>query len=128
VILDTHAFLWFALSPDRVPQPLLASLRDPSVPVFLSALVCWELAIKHRSGKLRAVDDLDPFIEAQRQALVLTDLPVRREHALRTQGLPSLHGDPFDRLLVAQALVEGLPLVTNDRMIRRYSVPIVWDG
>lgn len=84
------------------------------------------MAIKTRLGKLEVEQELADFIAQQTRDLVLTDLPVTAEHALRTRLLPLHHSDPFDRLLIAQALVEGVPVVTNDPQFAQYGVQVIW--
>jgi PIN domain nuclease of toxin-antitoxin system len=110
--------IWFA--EDRVdPDALRAIKRATSV--FVSAATVWEMEIKRASGKLRAPDDVAALVDYSS----FERLPITFEHALEAGRLPLLHGDPFDRMLVAQARLEGLTLATSDESIARYGVPLL---
>jgi PIN domain nuclease of toxin-antitoxin system len=126
LLLDTHAFLWWIGGDHRLPQGARAAISSPGSEVFFSAASGWELAIKTRLGRLRVEGTLDAFLSTELQANAFGVLPITLPHAVRVASLPALHSDPFDRMLVAQALVEGLHLVTGDRQIARYDVGRVW--
>ncbi len=98
------------------------AITDSSNPVMASAASVWELSIKHALGRLELPDDLADAI----QATHLTPLPITGEHAVVAAGLPPIHRDPFDRILVAQAKIERLTIVTIDDRIGRYDVPVLW--
>lgn len=124
LLLDTHALLWALAAPSRLPPRIAKALRDPSNTVFVSAASAWEIAIKASLGKLSA--DVDEIVHAVVD-VGFDELSVTLAHARRVRDLPSHHRDPFDRMLVAQALEEGLALVTHDGVLRAYRVPIEWE-
>ena len=119
LLLDTHAFLWWDSSDDRLPGVLHSAVAAPANEVFVSAVTVWEIAIKRASGKLIFGRALGKAIEGHG----FRALPITVEHAEWAGTLPQVHRDPFDRLLVAQAQLEGLVLVTVDEQILRYQVP-----
>jgi PIN domain nuclease of toxin-antitoxin system len=119
LLLDTHAFLWWDSSDVLLPAPLRTAIASPRNQVFVSAATVWEIAIKRASGKLIFGQAVGIAIEEYG----FLPLPITIEHAEWAGGLPQLHRDPFDRLLVAQAHLEGLILVTVDEQILRYQVP-----
>ena len=123
LLLDTHVLLWALMAPRRLPQRLHATLADPETDVMFSAINIWEIAIKRARGRPAFAfgpgDVLDAALDAG-----FTELPVKAVHAARAGELPPLHADPFDRLLVAQALCEPARLVTADTAIRHYPAPI----
>lgn len=101
-------------------------LADTDNDLYLSAVTCWEVAIKVRLGKLHIREELGAFVDRQVAAFGLMHLEITHHHAIATRELPLVHGDPFDRLLIAQAQVEGLTLVTNDSKIARYGTNVLW--
>lgn len=119
-MLDTHVLLWaLADAPIRAEaRRLIESTRST---VVVSAASAWEIGIKKALGKLTAPDDLEGELDAAR----FVPLPVTVAHGLAVASLPLLHGDPFDRLLVAQARAEGLTLVTRDERLAEYGVPLL---
>ncbi len=126
LLLDTHAFLWAARDPARLSGRARDAITDSNNERVLSAAVAWEIAIKIRLGRILAPSGLESFINDQIAALQLTHLPISSAHAVATADLPSLHKDPFDRILVSQAIVEGLTIVTADRAVAAYSVMTLW--
>lgn len=124
LLLDTHVLLWAASDPDRLGaiQPVLV---DPSTTVLVSAVVIWELAIKRALGRIELPSDAGTFVRAQRRRLELTALAIREDHAAAVEHLPPQHGDPFDRLLIAQARAEGAVLATDDDDIAGYEVELI---
>lgn len=125
IVLDTHALIWALASPRRLPAAVVRLVRDPATDVYVSAVSTWEVAIKAALGKIDV--DLTALVQASRDA-DFEELPITVAHTARLLALPGHHRDPFDRLLVAQALEERLAIVTHDRGIRAYAVPVVWDG
>jgi PIN domain nuclease of toxin-antitoxin system len=121
VLLDTHVVLWSLFEPERLARDAVHVLSSPDTERVVSVATLWEIAIKRAAGRLVAPDDLPDFLSGTRHEF----LPVLADHAWRVAALPMAHGDPFDRLLVAQAQVEGLPLVTHDRQLDRYDVRII---
>jgi PIN domain nuclease of toxin-antitoxin system len=123
LLLDTHLLLWAAGSPARLPPAARQLLDDPqNVPVFSSASL-WEVAIKRGLG--RSDFRVDPRV--LRRGLLdngYDELPITSEHAAALDGLPPIHKDPFDRMLIVQAMVEGITLLTADPLIAQYPAPI----
>ena len=122
-LLDTHILLWKAILPIRLTIELRQVLDDPGNEFLFSTASIWEIAIKQSLG--RADFDADPS-ELRRGLLEdgYAELPVLGEHAVAVQGRPRIHKDPFDRMLVAQAIVEGVELLTVDAQLARYPGPI----
>lgn len=121
LLLDTHVLLWALADDPSLSTAARAAIVDGRNRVVASAVSAWEITIKRSLGKLRAPADLAEAVAAHR----FTPLAVSLEHALAVGALPDLHRDPFDRLLVAQAGVEGLTIVTRDRAIARYDVDVL---
>jgi PIN domain nuclease of toxin-antitoxin system len=120
-LLDSHALLWFVVgNRSRISHRLQQRLESGAT---VSTASLWEIAIKVAIGKLNAPDDLPERIPA----LGFRMLPVTADHAWRVRELPLHHGDPFDRLLIAQAQIERLPVVTADPAFGDYDVPVVWE-
>jgi PIN domain nuclease of toxin-antitoxin system len=122
LLLDTHAALWWLSDDDRIGDRVGRQLTDETNQVLLSAVVVWEVAIKRSLGKLDAPDDLVSIL----LGAGAHPLPVTLDHATRVETLPWHHRDPFDRLLVAQALTEDAAIVSRDEPLSDYGVTIVW--
>lgn len=120
VLLDTHVLLW-ALDASPLSAEAQRVVESTSSTVCVSAASAWEIGIKRALGKLRSPDDLEEQLRLAR----FVPLPVTVTHGLAVRDLPRLHGDPFDRLLVAQARLEGLTLVTRDARLAEYGVPVL---
>lgn len=118
VLIDTHVFLWWDQQLRRLSRPLRAAIEDEVNEIVVSAATVWEIAIKRAIGKLR----FDRPIVPAMLALGFEILPVAGTHAEHAGSLPPYHNDPFDRLLIAQASVEGMVLGTQDRLMRPYGV------
>jgi PIN domain nuclease of toxin-antitoxin system len=116
LLVDTHVFLWWCADDRRLSAALRAALRDGANEVYLSAASVWEMKIKEALGRLRTPEP----VSAAALRLGFEPLPIQFGHAEATSQLPPLHRDPFDRMLVAQARVESLTLVTRDPAIRSY--------
>ena len=126
-LLDTHAFLWWILDSPRLSAEARRIVGNGSNEPILSAASSWEMAIKHRLGRLEIPgQDLGGFLADQIRRQGLTTLSVEHAHAWRVAELPVLHRDPFDRILIAQAQTEGLPILTVDAQIARYDVETLW--
>ena len=125
LLLDTHAFLWFVTGDRRLSRASRAALEHEDARLLLSAATVWEMAIKSSLGRLSLPGPLQDYL-AEKAAEGFDLLPVDWLHAAAVERLPFHHRDPFDRLLVAQALVEGLPIVTRDRVFRKYGAQVVW--
>jgi PIN domain nuclease of toxin-antitoxin system len=126
LLLDTHCWLWMRAEPERLSEPTRQLLQDPESELFLSAANAWEIAIKFAAGKLRLPEPPAAFIAQRMAEDRVAALPILHAHALRAGELPPHHHDPFDRLLIAQAQIEGLMLLTADRELARYDVQVHW--
>lgn len=125
LLLDTHAFLFAISEPERLSARTRKLLLDPAVERWVSVVSLWEIAIKVQIGKLTLPLEPD-YYTRHLQAMQAKVLPVTAGHSLALMGLPLLHRDPFDRLLIAQASIEALTLVSRDRIFERYGAEIVW--
>ena len=125
LLLDTHAWLWLQVSPERFGEATLAQLADTSNELLLSAASCWEMAIKYALGKLALPAPPSEYVPSRMERTGTTALPVLPIHALRVSELPRHHRDPFDRLLIAQAQHERVALVTADDVFRAYDVELL---
>ncbi len=126
LLLDTQAFLWAIAEPERLSARARRAIEDGTNEVFVSAATAWELAIKTHLGRLRLAENIEGFVPEQMAKNSFQPLPVQIRHALKVGTLRDVHRDPFDRLLVAQASIEDLLLVTADRRLRDYAVKVVW--
>jgi PIN domain nuclease of toxin-antitoxin system len=124
-LLDTHVWLWLQTQPERVSGDVRDRLGDGATQLLLSAASSWEIAIKHALGKLPLPEPPKTYVPSRMRHDSVDGLPVTHAHALHVATLPRHHGDPFDRLLVAQSQLEDVPLVTADPNITRYDVAIV---
>jgi PIN domain nuclease of toxin-antitoxin system len=120
LLLDSNIVVWLNQQLDRIPPAILQRIEN-APRVFLSAVTAWELSIKESSGGLTLARPLSALIHTH----AMTELPVTIQHGEAVGDLPFHHRDPFDRLLVAQAKVEGLIFVTADRLLLKYGVPII---
>lgn len=127
-LLDTGVWLWFLREPERVSREARDVMEDFSQKIFLSAASAWEIAIKAASGKLTLPEPPALFVPRRMAEQGLRELPVSQVHALAVFALPPHHRDPFDRLLIAQASLEGMILITADRMFERYIAQLLWAG
>ena len=123
LLLDTHLLLWAAGEPERLPVPARALLNAPENELFFSAASLWEVAIKCGLGR----DDFRVNARLLRRGLLdngYGELPILSEHAVAIDSLPPIHKDPFDRILIAQATVEGITLLTVDPLVAEYTGPV----
>ena len=125
-LLDTHVFLWWLLDDQRLSPQARTIMRDGRHEMLWSAASSWELAIKISRGLLRLPGPLGSYLPVKLREQGITLLPVEHVHTFAVVELPHYHRDPFDRLLVAQARVEEVPLMSADPQIRRYDVEILW--
>jgi PIN domain nuclease of toxin-antitoxin system len=126
VLVDTHVFLWALLEPERLSRTAQRLLEDPQTGIVLSTASAWEISTKHRLGKLnQAVYLIENFDHAV-NSLQVEELPIARAHALKAGAWLVDHRDPFDRILAAQAALEGLPLITTDPAFKEFSIEIIW--
>lgn len=120
-LLDTHVLLWALVDDFRLPEHIKVVLRNPEHQIWVSAASFWEIFIKKNLGKLEVQDDLEEFV----QASGFKQLDISFQHARLAGLLPRHHGDPFDRMLIAQASLENLKLITGDARFKSYEVPMV---
>jgi len=128
ILLDTHAWLWMLTTPERLGTGATALVEDQTHDLKLSAASSWEIAIKYRLGKLPLPSPPARYIPERMQIFGVEPLPITHTHALAVAELPLHHTDPFDRLLIAQAQLDGLTILTLDRMFAKYEVPLRWAG
>lgn len=129
LLLDTCTFLWLIAMRAELPDKVQEAIADPDNACFLSAASLWETLIKHRAGRLEIDNRSAPterFLIEQREAHGIDPLPVDEAAVAQLPKLPDLHRDPFDRMLVCQAIARGLTVVTPDEAIRRYPVLTLW--
>ena len=126
ILIDTHCLLWALARPEALNIDAAALLSNVETEVIVSAASIWEIAIKSALGKLRVSltngDSLFDIIDRQ----PLTALPILHSHARQVASLPLHHGDPFDRLLIAQAQIESVPIMTADDQFLRYEIEVIW--
>ncbi|BAJ83218.1 MULTISPECIES: type II toxin-antitoxin system VapC family toxin [Acidiphilium] len=123
LLLDTHLLLWAAENAPRMPEAARELIADPGNELYFSAASLWEIAIKQGLGR----PDFEVDARVLRRGLIdngYLELPILSEHAVAIEGLPAIHKDPFDRLLIVQAMVEGITLLTNDAVVARYPGPV----
>jgi PIN domain nuclease of toxin-antitoxin system len=125
LLLDTHALLWFQAGDRRLSQTARRAIESADAELVLSAASVWEMAIKASLGRLRLPGSVDAYL-TEKIGQGYRMLGVSWSHAARVEILPWHHRDPFDRILVAQALAERCPVVTRDRVFRKYGVTVLW--
>ena len=124
--MDTCAFLWIASASPRLRKTAAAVFLDRNNEHYLSAASAWEIGIKHAIGRLPLPQRPGLFVPAIREASGIASLEIDEESALHAGRLPGLHADPFDRMLVAQAIVHGMTILTPDPEIEQYAVRVLW--
>jgi PIN domain nuclease of toxin-antitoxin system len=126
LLLDTHAFIWWASESERLSERVRILLADGQNALYFSVASAWEIQIKVQIGKLNTDEPLSLTISKQQKRNNLRLIAVTLEHALAIEQLPMHHKDPFDRLLIAQARVENLTLVTHDSILTQYPIKTIW--
>jgi PIN domain nuclease of toxin-antitoxin system len=126
VLVDTHTILWAGLSPDRIGKRARAILAQKSNEVFVSAASAWEIATKVRLGKLPGAEQLEREFIGSVQDAGYTLLSITPAHALRAGRLPGDHGDPFDRMIAAQALALDIPILSADTKLDPFGISRIW--
>ncbi len=128
LLLDTCALIWLTTAPRKLASGMLALYENPDNEVFLSVASTWEIAIKHRSGKLRLPNNMPPadFIPEARRRHGIDVLPIREEDSFVLAKLPPIHHDPFDRILICQAITNQMIILTPDPLIAQYPVLTRW--
>lgn len=126
LLLDTATFLWCIEGGGHLSAPARDALDDPENDLYLSAVSAWEITVKHALGKLALPEPPERYVPAQRAVRGVEPLPLDEDAALQLARLPSLHRDPFDRMLICQAIFGGMTLVSPDPEIARYPVRVLW--
>ena len=126
VLLDTCTFLWLVTDRRELSKRAREVFRSPENRLFLSAASAWEIALKNAAGRLWLADPPGTFVPRERERHAIDVLPIDEADALGAGSLPGWHRDPFDRLLVCQALARGMPILTPDPLISRYPVKTIW--
>jgi PIN domain nuclease of toxin-antitoxin system len=126
LLLDTHVFVWWDISPKKIPSHVRAALADANNSLVLSVASVWEMQIKIQLGKLHLTRPLPDVVLAQQQSNSVKLMPITIDHVWALDPLPWHHKDPFDRLLVAQANAENAVLVSEDSAFSKYGVNILW--
>lgn len=124
-LLDTHVWLWLLAEPERLEARLRERLADPATDLVLSAASSWEIAIKYERGRLALPESPTTYVPSRMRRSGVSGLPVEHAHAVQVASLGDHHRDPFDRMLIAQAQVEGVPIVTVDPIFEAYDVEVV---
>jgi PIN domain nuclease of toxin-antitoxin system len=126
LLLDTHALLWWLLGDEMLSLSAREAIADPANEVFVSAASAWEIATKHRIGKLPIAAGIAANVERAVASQGFTELPVTIRDGQLAGGLPAIHKDPFDRMLIAQAVLDDLVLVSNEALFNAYGVARLW--
>ena len=124
LLLDTHIFLWYISGDSRLPNDIQQGIRNPNNEVYLSVVSLWEVIIKHQLGKLPLPEPPEHYLPIQRERHQIANLSLDEASVSQLAGLPLIHRDPFDRMLICQALEHNLTIVTVDDLIQAYSVSL----
>lgn len=125
LLLDTHTFVWWRDNPDKLSAEAFEAISSPDNEIFISTVVVWEIQIKLAINKIKLKWSLESTIEVEQNANGFRILPVKLEHALHIGKLPLIHKDPFDRMLIAQAMVEDMTLISADKVFADYDVKLL---
>ena len=126
VLVDTHTFLWDLLSDHRSSRLAKQILKSDEYELYFSLVSLWEFAIKIKTGKLNALGSSVAYLRDEMENYSMQLLPIRYQHILALESLPVHHSDPFDRLLIAQAITESIPILTHDAAFAAYPVKVLW--
>lgn len=126
VLLDTHTFLWWITDDNRLSSSAREIITSGDNELFLSAAAGWEIAIKAQLGRIKLPKEPHSFIAEQLRLNSIQSIPIHMSHALHIYSLPNHHRDPFDRMIVAQAQLEDLAILTMDSQIARYEIKVIW--
>jgi PIN domain nuclease of toxin-antitoxin system len=122
LLIDTHVLIWWREDSPRVSARVRQEITDPTNEICVSVVSLWEIVLKRSSGRLQFPDDLEQVVREESFTLV----PIDYRHLRTAEGLAWFHRDPFDRMMIAQALAEGIPIATADRHFAAYGVQVVW--
>lgn len=126
ILLDTHIFLWFISGDTQLSTDVRDAVRAPGNEVYLSAVSLWEAIVKYQLGKLPLPEHPATYLPKQRERHQIASLALDESSVIQLAKLPPLHRDPFDRMLICQALQNGLVIATVDAAVRAYSVKVMW--
>ena len=126
LLLDTCTFLWIITGDAHLSKRARSLVVDPGNEVYLSVVSAWEIVVKHALGRLPLPTDPETLVPRERERHQIETLPLDETAALNVRRLPALHRDPFDRMLVSQAIIGGLAIVTPDRQLAQYPARVVW--
>ena len=126
LLVDTHAFLWALMHDHRLSARSKQILTSEEHELYFSLVSLWEFSIKIKTGKLNALGSSVAYLRDEMENYSMQLLPIRYQHILQLEILPAHHGDPFDRLLIAQAITESLPILTRDEKFPLYPVKLIW--
>jgi PIN domain nuclease of toxin-antitoxin system len=126
ILLDTCAFLWLTAGAPELSTKAKAVFQDTRNAVYLSSVSAWEIIVKHQLGKLPLPDDAEDFIKQQCEKHYIEYLPLTEKAVFQLSRLPNHHRDPFDKMLICQAIAHDLTILTSDGMISQYPVPVIW--
>ena len=126
VLVDTHTFIWDILDDPRSSRKARQILSSDTNELVFSLVSLWEIAIKIKTGKLNTIGSSVAYLRDEMEVYGMELLPIRYEHILQLESLPHHHSDPFDRLLIAQAATESLPILTADEKFKQYGVKVIW--
>lgn len=126
VLLDTNVFLWVAWADPRLSRRFVGAFEDEDNEFYLSAVSAWEIAVKNANGRLPLPAPVDDFVTRLREVNDIATLPLDEASTFAVGKLPPLHRDPFDRMLIAQAITHGMVLAASDEIVRRYPVRSLW--
>lgn len=126
ILLDTHALLWWCEGNPQMTDRAYEVISDPANELLLSLASAWEIVAKVQGGKLELPEPVETFLPSRMKHYGVGLLPITLPHLLATASLPMLHKDPFDRVLVAQSKLEGLPIVTVDQQLKQYGIETIW--
>ena len=125
ILLDTCEFLWLVAGDPKLSAHVAAAVRDPQNEVFLSAVSFWEISLKHNLGKLQLPQPPAQFVPQQRDKHLIAPLVLDEASVAQLSGLPGLPRDPFDRMLICQAMAHGLTLASSDSLVRQYPIALL---
>ena len=126
LVLDTHVWIWWIAEPERLSEQAVRMIESSENQVFISTASAWEISIKYSLGKIKLQTSIEDFFMSVVPKCDFSTIKVEFIHALRVASLPHHHNDPFDRLLIAQAQIEKMPIVTTDRKFSKYDIDIIW--
>jgi PIN domain nuclease of toxin-antitoxin system len=126
ILLDTHCWLWWFSQPERLSSEAIAQITDETNELWLSVASIWEIGIKVSIGKLPLPEPIDSYISSRIEEMGARECEITAHHALQAAKLPLYHRDPFDRMLIAQAKIENMTIITADAIFKQYEVSIIW--